>query len=59
MIIKITHRISGPVYVMSNYMKEIINGIIPSPRPLRDKDELKNFYELFVEMVKSLKTSKK
>lgn len=55
MIIRITHRISGPVYVMSTYFKEIIEGNIPEPRPLRDKDELKNFYELFKELVYSLK----
>jgi len=28
---------------------------MPSPRPLRDKDELKEFYDLFREMVNSLK----
>jgi len=59
MIIKITHRISGPIYVMSNYIKDIINGAIPSPRPLRDKDELKKFYELFIDMVNALKARSK
>lgn len=59
MIIRITHRISGPVYVMSNYFRDIIDGKIPNPRPLRDKDELKNFYELFKELVNSLKTGEK
>jgi len=55
MIIRITHRISGPIYVMSNYIKEIINGDMPDPRPLRDKDELKKFYNLFVDLVDSIK----
>lgn len=59
MIIKITHRISGPVYVMSNYFREIISGKLPDPRPLRDKDELKKFYELFIELVNSLKSGLK
>ena len=59
MIIKITHRISGPIYVMSNYFKDIINGNIPSPRPLRDKDELKKFYELFIDMVNTIKSRNK
>lgn len=59
MIIRITHRISGPIYVMSNYIKEIINGDLPSPRPLRDKDELKKFYSLFVDMVNSMKEKHK
>ncbi|HPF05052.1 MAG TPA: hypothetical protein P5120_08720 [Spirochaetota bacterium] len=54
LIIKITHRISGPVYVMSGYMKEIIDGKLPSPRELRDKDGFKDFYDLFRQMVKAL-----
>jgi methyl-accepting chemotaxis protein len=59
MIIRITHRISGPIYVMSNYIKEIINGDMPNPRPLRDKDELKKFYNLFVDLVDSIKEKHK
>jgi len=54
LIIK-THRISGPIYVMSNYIKDIKDGKMPSPRPLRKKDELKGFYQLFSEMVDTLK----
>ena len=59
MIIKITHRISGPVYVMSGYMKEIVEGRLPTPRALRDRDELKEFYSLFVEMVEAVKRREK
>ena len=59
MIIKITHRISGPVYVMSGYMKEIVEGRLPAPRALRDRDELKEFYSLFVEMVEAVKRREK
>jgi nitrogen fixation/metabolism regulation signal transduction histidine kinase len=55
MLIRITHRISGPVFVMSRYFKEIIDGNIPDIRPLREKDELKNFYALFKELVDTLK----
>ena len=54
-LIRKTHHISGPVYVMSNYLKEIIAGKLPSPRPLRKGDELKEFYSLFVEMVEAVK----
>lgn len=53
-----THRISGPVFVMSRYMKQIIDGGEPDFRPLRKKDELKKFYELFQETVKALKARK-
>lgn len=55
LLIKRTHRISGPLYVISQYMNEIIEGKIPNPRPLRDKDSLQEFYKLFNEMIKSLK----
>jgi nitrate/nitrite-specific signal transduction histidine kinase len=53
MILK-THRISGPIYVMSNYIKEMLNGKFPHPRPLRKKDELVDFYALFTELVDTL-----
>ena len=55
LIIRKTHRISGPIYVMSMYIEEIIKGKLPNPRPLRDNDELKDFYELFKKMVDSLR----
>jgi len=55
LIIRITHRITGPVHVMSGYMKEIIEGKMPAPRDLRDRDQLREFYALFREMVESLK----
>jgi len=58
MLIRKTHRISGPIYVMSNYMKQIIDGNFPeNMRHLRKHDELKEFYDLFREMVRSLKKS--
>lgn len=54
MLIIKTHRISGPIYVMSNYFREIINGKLPRPRALRKNDELADFYGLFTQMVDSL-----
>jgi len=59
MIINITHRISGPIYVISNYFKDIISGKTPVARPLRDKDELKEFYKLSIDLVDSLKKEDK
>jgi hypothetical protein len=50
-----THRISGPIYVMSMYMKQIIDGKYPDPRSLRKKDEFTEFYELFKQLVTTLK----
>ncbi|MBN2078738.1 MAG: hypothetical protein JW838_07210 [Spirochaetes bacterium] len=54
MLIRKTHRVSGPIYVISNFMKEIIQGKRPHLRPLRENDELKEFYELFKEMVETV-----
>ncbi|MDA3901280.1 MAG: hypothetical protein PF637_12275 [Spirochaetes bacterium] len=55
-LLRQTHRIAGPVYVMTMYMKSIINGKFPDHlRPLRDKDFLKDFYKVFSEMVETLK----
>lgn len=54
-LIRKTHHISGPIYVMSNFMKDIIDGKDPKLRPLREKDELKEFYNLFQDMVKAVR----
>ncbi|MFC1669421.1 hypothetical protein ACFL20_03460 [Spirochaetota bacterium] len=54
-LIRKTHRISGPIYVMSNYMKDIIEGSDFVFRPLRKKDEFKDFYQLFQDMVQKIR----
>lgn len=58
-LIRKTHRISGPIYVMSMYMREIIEGRIPEMRKLRTNDELMEFYDLFQQMVVKLKGARK
>ena len=55
LLIRKTHRISGPILVMSKYLNDMINGSCPITRPLREKDELKEFYELFNNMIESMK----
>jgi hypothetical protein len=55
MLIRQTHRVSGPIYVISSFMRDIIEGREPVLRPLRNKDELKDFYELFKDMVAAIK----
>ena len=45
--------------VISNFMKEIIEGKEPSFRDLREKDELKDFYELFKLTIKKVKEDNK
>ena len=55
-----THRIAGPIFVMSMYMRQIVDGSVPETlRPLRKKDEFKDFYSLFGRMVDTIRASKK
>ncbi len=51
----ITHRISGPIFVMAKYLREVRSGQNPSVRPLRKKDELKEFFSELQETVEFLK----
>lgn len=51
-LIRYTHRIAGPVYVMSLYLRSILNGKFPEYiRPLRENDFLKDFYALFTDTI--------
>lgn len=45
-----SHRVSGPVLLMTSYAKEVLNGEFLDMRDLREKDELKDFYVLFKQM---------
>lgn len=51
----VTHRIAGPVYVMTHYMTALSKGSFPPIRPLRRNDELKNFFERFQSALETLK----
>jgi hypothetical protein len=44
-----THRVAGPVHVMSLYVAALAAGRYPRMRPLRKGDELKRFFERFSE----------
>jgi uncharacterized membrane protein (DUF106 family) len=55
-LIRRTHRVSGPIYVMTMYMKSVLEGKFPdNMRELRDTDELKNFYNMFRDMINMFK----
>ncbi|MDY6934905.1 MAG: hypothetical protein SVZ03_11895 [Spirochaetota bacterium] len=58
-MIRKTHQISGPLFVLSRHIKDIINGSHPTIRPLRKNDELKDLYELFIKMVETMKEKEK
>jgi len=51
----VTHRISGPLFILSRYMNEIAEGRYPDLRPLRKRDELREFFAAFEDAVVTLK----
>ncbi len=55
-LIRRTHRVSGPIYVMTMYMKSVLEGNFPEKmRELRETDELRSFYNMFRDMVNMFK----
>ncbi|MBN2402185.1 MAG: DUF2985 domain-containing protein [Spirochaetes bacterium] len=59
LLLRATHRISGPIYHISGYIRDISNGKYPAIRPLRKNDEFKELHELVVSMAESLKKNLK
>ncbi|MGI5860741.1 MAG: hypothetical protein ACOX6T_01650 [Myxococcales bacterium] len=55
----VTHRVAGPIYVFSHYLRVLGEGRFPKLRPLRKNDELKGFYEIFHEAVLSMREREK
>ena len=53
--ILITHRVAGPLYVMSNYVSVLAEGRYPIFRSLRRSDELKTFFDQFRAAIDSLR----
>ncbi len=51
----VTHRICGPLHVMSGFLDELAAGRFPTRRPLRKHDEFKEFYDRFWRAVDALK----
>src|SRR5262249_13915168 len=47
----LTHRVAGPVHVMSLYIATLAAGRYPRMRPLRKKDELRGFFDRLSEAV--------
>lgn len=57
--ILVTHRIAGPIFIISRYVDQIAGGRYPDPRPLRQKDELKVFFTKFNVMLTAVKDREK
>lgn len=51
-VLEHTHRISGPIYVMTRILKEVLEGKEPVMRDLREKDDFKEFHGLFTSLIK-------
>lgn len=54
-MIRKTHKIAGPAYVMTQYCKEVIDGKYPETRNLRTGDELQELYDAFSKMLTKLR----
>lgn len=53
-LIRLTHTISGPIYVITQHIQDVMDGKEPSFRTLRENDQLQDFYKQFAEMVKKI-----
>jgi predicted PurR-regulated permease PerM len=51
-LIRLTSRISGPIYVLTKHIKDVLAGSKPDLRGLRKHDEFKEFYNQFVEFIR-------
>jgi len=54
----ISHRICGPLFVMGAYLDTLAQGRFPKTRPLRKKDEFKDFYNYFCDTIHTLEARK-
>jgi hypothetical protein len=50
-----THRVAGPVFVMSHYLDLLARGRFPRMRTLRRSDELRDFFGTFFDAVDRMK----
>lgn len=51
----ITHRVAGPVFVMGHYLHVLAEGRFPRMRTLRRSDELKVFFQAFLDAIDAMK----
>lgn len=54
LFIFLSHKISGPIFVMRKYLKDLRENRMPAYRSLRKKDELKEFYNDFCDTIRLL-----
>ena len=51
----ITLRVAGPLYIIGRYVKALGDGQFPELRPLRRRDELKDFFASFRDAVEQMR----
>lgn len=56
--ILITHRVSGPMFVLQNHFRTLTQGRFPRLRPLRKRDEFKELHEDFKIAVNKMKDAR-
>lgn len=54
-MLKRSHRISGPLFLLNRYIDEMKRGEFPEIRPLRANDDFHDLFDNFRELVDSLK----
>ena len=52
-LIRLTNRISGPIYVLKQHMDDVMNGRRPDLRSIRKNDELQEFYRQFIAFIRN------
>ncbi len=52
----LTHRVAGPIYVMTRYIAVLADGHFPKMRKLRSSDEFKELFDLFQKSVEFIRT---
>ena len=55
--IVMTHRLCGPIRVLETNLRELAAGRFPKHRPLRKKDNFRDVYDVFWQVVDTFKTS--
>lgn len=55
--IVMTHRLCGPIRVLETNLRELAAGRFPKHRPLRKRDNFRDVYDVFWQVVDTLKTS--
>ena len=59
LLIRRSHRISGPVFLLNRYISELKSGKFPDIRPLRTRDDFKDLFDNFREMVDYFKKKRR